>query len=241
VIASYGSHPSQHGELLLPADGGPHAVVVLVHGGFWRDRFDRHLMDGLAHDLVAHGFASWNIEYRRTGRDGGGWPATGDDVAAAVDHLAAIDAPVDTEQVAIVGHSAGGHLAVWAASRQGGRVRARAVVSLAGVLDLADAAWRGLGTGAVLELMGAAPEDDPGGYAQASPVERLPVGIPTLVLHGDADDRVPVDLSFDFHSRARQAGDPTDLVVLGGVDHFAVIDPASAAWHLVRAWLQVRM
>jgi len=252
LVLRYGSHASQFGELHLPggavsggsvsggrSSGAPISgvTVVLIHGGFWRDRYDLHLMDGLALDLAARGIAAWNIEYRRVGDDGGGWPATGDDVAAAIDHLAAVDVPLDLDRVGVVGHSAGGHLALWALGRPSARVPVSVGVALAGVVDLAEAAWRGLGGGAVLELLGAAPEDAPGTYAQASPSQRLPTGRPTLLVHGDADDRVPVDLSVDFHARARMEGDPADLVVLGDADHFAVIDPASPAWHVVVAWL----
>src|SRR5262245_50972601 len=145
---SYGDHPSQLGELFLPAGSGPFPVTVVVHGGYWKAQYDRSLMEGLCTDLAAHGLAAWNIEYRRVG-GGGGWPHTLDDAGAAIDLLAELDAPLDLSHVGAVGHSAGGQLALWAASRPtlpadapGGapRVPIAAAVSQAGVLDLTLAA-----------------------------------------------------------------------------------------------------
>ena len=145
---AYGSDPSQLGELFVPSSAGPHAVCVVVHGGYWRAQYDRSLMTGLCTDLAAHGFAAWNLEYRRVG-GGGGWPATLEDVAAGIDALDGIDAPLDLSRVVAVGHSAGGQLAFWAAARPtlpvdapgaSPRVVIGAAVSQAGVLDLALAA-----------------------------------------------------------------------------------------------------
>ncbi|HXG77248.1 MAG TPA: hypothetical protein VNJ53_11815, partial [Gaiellaceae bacterium] len=113
-LSAYGPDPSQVAEAFLPAGHGPHPVVVVVHGGYWRARYDRSLMEALCEDLAAHGLAAWNLEYRRVGA-GGGWPATLADVAAGVDALAGLDAPLDLARVAAVGHSADGHLTFWAA------------------------------------------------------------------------------------------------------------------------------
>jgi pimeloyl-ACP methyl ester carboxylesterase len=113
----YGDHREQLAELFLP-DGDPDEdlrVVVLIHGGFWRDRYRRDLMEPLAHDLCRRGVAAWNIEFRRLDA-GGGWPETGEDVATAIDALAGLEAPLDLDDVTVVGHSAGGHLALWAAA-----------------------------------------------------------------------------------------------------------------------------
>ena len=112
----YGDDPSQLGELFLPDGGGPYAVVVVIHGGYWKARYDRSLMSGLCEDLVSRGIAAWNLEYRRVG-NGGGWPETFADVASGIDLLAELDASLDLERVGAIGHSAGGHLALWAASR----------------------------------------------------------------------------------------------------------------------------
>jgi acetyl esterase/lipase len=232
----YGDHPSQFGELTLP-DGEPRAVVVVVHGGFWRRRFGLELGRPLAADLVAAGYAAWNIEYRRVGGDGG-WPATFEDVAAAVDLLAGRDLPLD--RVVAVGHSAGGHLATWLAARPGlptgtpgagPAVRLHGVVSQAGVLDLVDAERNGVGNGAATDLLGGGPDDVPDRYALASPVERLPIGVHVVCVHGTADVNVPIRQSERF---VAAAGRESVLLALPGVDHFAVIDPATHAWHVCR-------
>lgn len=224
---NYGDHPSQFAELTLPA-GEPRGVVVVVHGGFWRQRFGLELGRPLAADLAAAGFAAWNIEYRRVGGDGG-WPATFDDVAAAVDALAGTG--LDLSRVVAVGHSAGGHLATWLAARPSPAVRVRGVVSQAGVLDLVDAAARGVGSGAVEDLLGGSPDAVPDRYASASPIALLPIGVPVVCVHGTDDVNVPIRQSERF---VAAAGDAAELVTLPGVEHFAVIDPAVDAWRVCR-------
>ena len=204
---------------------------MLIHGGFWRRPYGRRLMVGLARDVVQHGWAAWNIEYRRVGQQGGGWPGTLEDVAAAVDALADLDAlagldvPLDLERVVAVGHSAGGHLALWLASRPGlpagtpgaaPRVTVAAAVSLAGVADLVAGADEGLGRDACQELLGGGPDDVPDRYAMASPMARLPLAVPLLAVHGDADDRVPISQSETFVAAAAAAGDRAELVALAG-------------------------
>lgn len=242
----YGEGPEQVGNLHLPAGvGGPWPCVVLIHGGFWRARWDRTLMTPLAIDLARRGLAAWNIEYRRVGQDGGGWPGTLDDVAAAVDLLAGID-DVDTFRVATCGHSAGGHLALWAAGRR--RLPHRAVgsapvvapvaaVSQAGVVDLLAGADANLGDGAIQAFLGADPSSSPDRYAIASPAGLLPLGVRQLLLHGDADDIVPSVQSVDFGRAASDLGDDVTVTVLPGVDHFQVVEVGHAAWHAAADWL----
>jgi acetyl esterase/lipase len=238
----YGSDRSQRADLYLPAGPGPHRVMVLIHGGSWQARYGRVVMRGLAGDLLRRGWAVWNIEYRRVG-NGGGWPHTFADVAAAVDHLAEIDAPLDLGRVSLLGHSAGGHLALWAAAREnlppgapGFRegappVRARAVISQAGVCDLAGAyrRWRG---GAARALMGGAPDELPERYALADPVRLLPLGMPTLLVHGIEDSTVSIELSRSYAGAADGAGDELELVEIAGAagGHRAHIDPRGRAW-----------
>ncbi|AEA26646.1 hypothetical protein Psed_4491 [Pseudonocardia dioxanivorans CB1190] len=248
IRLAYGSDPSQFGELSLPPDGvDVRGTVVVVHGGFWRARYDLALGRPLATTLASAGFAAWNVEYRRVGL-GGGWPATFEDLAAAVDLLgdlagsdggAVAAGRIDLDRVVALGHSAGGHLAAWLAARPGlpagapgagPRVRLRGAVSQAGVLDLEDAARREVGGGAVDDLLGGGPDDVPDRYALASPAARLPVGVPVVCVHGDEDVNVPLRQSERYAAAARTAGDPVELVVLPGVDHFAVIDPSTAAW-----------
>jgi acetyl esterase/lipase len=238
---SYGPAPSQHGSLHLPSGPAPHAVVVLLHGGFWWHRYDRSLMVPLALDLVARGHAVWNLEYRRVGEPGGGWPGTFADIAAGVDHLAVIGPALGLaiDRVVAVGHSAGGHLALWAAARTGlpdgapgarPAVALRAAVGQAPVADLRRAVGLDLGPGAVVGLLGGAPAAEPERYALASPIERLPIGVPQVVVHGDRDRLVPIELSRGYTAAARDTGDVVDFVELPGVGHFEPIDPGHHGW-----------
>lgn len=239
----YGEHRSQVADLYLPEGGGLWPVVVLVHGGFWRSTYDRSLMVPLAHDLTNKGFAAWNIEYRRVGEKGGGWPGTFDDAAAAVDLLAAIThEALDLDRVVSVGHSAGGHLALWLGARHrlpagapgaAPTVKLTAAVSQAGVVDLRAATRGGMGVQPTVELMGAWPNDQPERYALASPIELLPMGIPQLLIHGRADQIVPVEHSVNYADAARAAGDPVELVAQPRVGHFDVIDPKHISWKAV--------
>ncbi|MBM2821429.1 MAG: Alpha/beta fold hydrolase [Thermoleophilia bacterium] len=219
-------------------------MAVVVHGGYWRARYDRSLMTELCLDLADRGLAAWNLEYRRVG-SGGGWPETFEDVAAGVDALAVLDAPLDLERVAAVGHSAGGHLAFWAAARPTlpadspgaqPRVRVRAAVSQAGVLDLRLAAQLAPSAEPTQALLGDL-DDHPDRYELASPRERVPLGLPQLVLHGDRDNNVSIRLATSYAEAARAAGDECELVVLNGTGHFEHIDAGSPAWHVARDWL----
>jgi acetyl esterase/lipase len=269
----YGSHPEQFGQLRTPPAGSaPVPVVVLVHGGYWRSRWRLDLMEPLAADLARRGIASWNIEYRRPDRHG--WDATTADVEAAVRHLDRLAErfPVDLARVILVGHSAGGQLAVRASAdlladsvppdavpagavpadavpadavpadavpadavpadavpADAGVVRPAVVVSLAGVLDLAEAQRRGLSDGAVAAALGGSASAQPDVYAAASPLRRLPLGIPQVIVTAQDDSAVPNDLSDRYVAAARAAGDPV-TAVHGDGDHFTLIDPASRLW-----------
>jgi acetyl esterase/lipase len=242
----YGPHRSQRADLYLPLGAGPHPIMVLVHGGSWQKRYGRIVMRGLAGDLIRRGWAVWNIEYRRLGEDGG-WPATFADVAAAIDYLHGLDAPIDLEQVSIVGHSAGGHLALWAAGREclpadvpgaGPRVQFKRVISQAGVADLTSAYrdWHG---GAVAALMGGSPQELPERYAAGDPIRLIPLQMPALLVHGVLDDTVSVRLSRNYAREALAAGAPVKLVEIAGEAgrHRAHIDPRGTAWTVVTSWL----
>jgi acetyl esterase/lipase len=192
----------------------------------------------------------WNIEYRRLG-NGGGYPETFQDVADAIDRLDRVDAPLDLERVSILGHSAGGHLALWAAGRaklpEGApgaldapsRVRLRRVISQAGVCDLAGAyrKWHG---GAVRALMGGSPEDLPERYSLADPSAQVPLDIPVLLVHGVEDATVAVGLSRGYERAARAAGADVELVEIEGPSgaHRAHIDPRGVAWAAVVSRLE---
>jgi acetyl esterase/lipase len=251
VRHAYGGLRDQFGELRRPEKGdAPWPVAVLIHGGFWRARYDLRLEDRLVADLAERGWAVWNLEYRRVGwRSRGGWPATFEDVAAGIDWLGRLDAPLDLARMVAIGHSAGGHLALWTAARRGlpagapgaePAVRPAGVVAQAGVADLREAARLGLSRGAARTLLGGPPGRLPALYDLASPIERLPLGVPQLLVHGDADDSVPVEISRRYAERARRGGDPCELVELRGCGHFEHLDPSSHAWGVVTEWLEHR-
>jgi len=246
---TYGPGPDQFLEVTLPDGGAPAPVVVVVHGGFWRARYGIELARPLAADLAAAGWAAVAVEYRRVGA-GGGWPTTLADVAAALDSLPDLPAAprLDLTDVTVVGHSAGGHLAAWAAGRgqlpdgapgAGPRVPVTAVVSQAGVLDLGAAVAADLGDGATVAFLGGTPADVPGRYAAADPVRLLPTGVPVLCVHGEDDTTVPLEQSRRFAAAATAAGDAVELAVVPG-DHMAAIDLAGPAWRRVVEWLTAR-
>lgn len=225
TVHRYGPDRDQWAELRLPEGPGPFPVVALLHGGFWRSNWDADTLDGIAVDLAARGFASWNVEYRRPDRCG--WEATTADVAAAIDHVATVDAPLDLDRLAVVGHSAGGQLAVRLAADL--PVPPRLTVSLAGCLDLGTVHSRDLSAGAAALALGGPPEDLPDRWAASDPIRRLPVGAPLAVVWGRGEDPDLLDVSRRFAAAATAAGD--DVVALeGDGDHYTVIDPGSAVW-----------
>jgi acetyl esterase/lipase len=240
----YGDAPSQVAELTVPEDSGagPFPVVVLIHGGWWREGdFDRTLMRDLANDLVFQGYATWNLEYRLVGEEGGGWPGTFEDVAAGIDLLAqeAEANDLDLTRVLFLGHSAGGQLALWAGSRHllpegevgsAPVVTPTAVVALAPVTDLELAVEEGTGDDAVTDLLGGTPEDVPEIYAVTSPIELSPISHRVVIAHGTEDDRVPIEQGKSYYDRAKAGGDPAEFIVLEGGDHFDPIDPAGEGW-----------
>jgi len=256
AVIRYGPGPDHVADLRLPGGRGPRGasagntrpLIVLLHGGFWRVAFDRMHAGPMAAALAADGYRVCVPEFRRVGEDGGGWPGTLDDVAAAVDRLPALVAAVspdagDPGRVLLAGHSAGGHLALWAAgrhlhSRDGyadSPPRIGGVVALAPVSDLVACYRQGLGGGAAADLLGGGPEQHPKRYAVADPAGLLPLGVAVRIVHGTADDQVPCEMSRSYTARARSAGDDTLLTELPGCGHFDVIDPRTAAWPAVLA------
>jgi acetyl esterase/lipase len=237
----YGPERDHFGDLYLPGGSGAHPVALVIHGGCWRAYWQLDLMDALCHDLAARGIAAWNIEYRRLGQ-GGGWPMSLIDVGAATDLLDLLSAryPLDLSRVVAIGHSAGGHLALWVAARHRlGRgapgadpvVRVASVLVLAGISDLREGFRQGTCDHAVYELLGGSPDSLPDRYAHASPAELLPLGVPQVLVHGGADVDVDPSITDGYASLARAAGDEVTEVRLDGFDHMDLIDPKSPIWH----------
>ncbi len=228
---AYGETPQQYGVLTLPGGTGdvPYAVVAFIHGGFWRNAFDLSLAEPQVADAVAHGYATWNIEYRRVGDSGGGYPGTLNDISVAIDHLAKFNALLDLDAVTVVGHSAGGHLALWAGQRTNPLVSPRLVVGQAPVVDFGRS--MGLGDGAIEAFMGGPAEALPAAYAVADPARLLPVKVPQLIVQGKRDTRVPAEVVAPY---AVEAGKLVTYVEYEFEDHFSIITVDSIAWHRVR-------
>ncbi|MCP4965522.1 MAG: alpha/beta hydrolase [bacterium] len=247
LTLSYGSGGDHVGDLRVPSAPGPHPVAVLIHGGFWRDHWTRDLMDGLAVDLTARGWATWNLEYHRVG-SGGGWPVTLEDVAAGIDHLADLssDYPLDLSTVVTIGHSAGGHLALWAAAPRHlsnnlpeleARVALRAAVGLAAISDLEVGFAANLGDGAVEEFVRRTPRTGADRFAAASPRDLLPMGVQQVIVHGTDDDAVPVAMSRDYVAAARAGGDDVTYHEIDSATHMDLINPDHPSWAIVTAQL----
>lgn len=245
---AYGNHPSQFGVLRLPDASGKCPVVVTIHGGFWKAKYGLEEISPLDEDLAKRGYATWNIEYRRIGEPGGGWKGTFHDAVDSVNFLSQLEKnfPLDLSSVVIIGHSAGGHLALWLASRINKpnrdemddflQIPIKGVISLAGVSDL-ETMWEidaqnGIDS-PVANLIGGTPKEFPDRYRFASPIERLPMNIPQILFHGDSDAEVPVELSLEYYHRAVGLKEQVDLTILPETDHFMLIDPLSAAWESV--------
>jgi acetyl esterase/lipase len=234
-MVRYGLQPDQVADVRLPpGEVGPLALVL--HGGFWRQAYDRKHLGPLGVALATAGFVVATPEYCRVGGSGG-WPGTLDDVALAVRRVPRlIGEPVSGQPVVLAGHSAGGHLALWAA---GGLARdgypPAGVVALAPVAALRSAYELGLGAGAVAALLGGGPDAVGDRYAQADPIGLVPLGVRTILVHGGRDDVVPADISRQYAEAASAAGDEVDLADLPSCEHFDVIDPDSAAWPAVLA------
>jgi acetyl esterase/lipase len=234
----YGEHPDQIVDVRLAVDSPrPATLVIFVHGGFWRAEFDRSHTGPLAADLARRGYTVATIEYRRIGQVGGGWPGTFSDVAAAVAATPKLLAdtlrfrglpPVDVDRPILAGHSAGGHLALWYAAVAPDATRG--VLALAPIADLVEAHRLDLDGGAVADLLGGDPCACAARYAEADPAARLPLKVPSILVHGAEDRQVPIELSRRYARAAAQAGDHVALVELPDVEHFAVIDPLSSAW-----------
>jgi acetyl esterase/lipase len=246
ALIRFGHAGLEYGELWMPEGDGPFPVVLMVHGGCWlADLPGTILMDYLAADLRARGIAVWNLEYARVGHADGGYSATFLDIVLGVDHLGSVaqNYPLDLDRVVFVGHSAGGHLAMWAAARPGlpvGNLREdwenpllpNSVITLAGINDLED--YRDNGPGrcgepeTVNQLVDAENRDDP--FSDTSPARLLPIGVRQIVISGEVDPIVPPELGARYTDRAQAAGDDATHIILEEAGHFELIDPISPAW-----------
>jgi acetyl esterase/lipase len=230
----YGPDAQQFGELRVPPGSGPHPVAIVIHGGYWRARYDLTEVGRLCEAVTRHGLATWNLEYRRIGNPGGGWPGTLDDVRTGAAHLEKIAAErsLDLKRVVAMGHSAGGHLVLWLAKQNA--IVLRGMVALAPVADLRRAWELKLSETVVADLLGGSPQDLPDLYRSASPIELVPLGVAQRVLHGTNDDVVPLEISRRYVAAAKKSGDDSKLIEVAGAGHFELIDPQSSAWPVVK-------
>lgn len=246
---AYGAEPAQVAELFLPKGRGPHPVVVLIHGGCYLAEYEGlPQTSGMAADLARRGYAVWNVEYRKLGEPGAGYPGTFLDVAEAVD-LLRTEAPkhsLDLGRIVAVGHSAGGHLALWAASRaklprtsplwRADPLKIAAVVSLGGIGDLKGQAHifaGACGPEPIPRVIGLAERADP--YADTSPADLLPTGVRVSMISGELDHVMPPATGRDYADRVRGTGDPAQAVAIPGASHFDVVIPTTEAWAAVVA------
>jgi len=244
--APYGPELSQYGELRVPRGAGPHPVAVLIHGGCFKAMYAKAQELGPVGDtLAAEGIATWNVEYRRLGEPGAGWPGTWLDIGMAVDHLRALAAVhrLDLSRVIVIGHSAGGHLAMHAAARARlspesplhvpDPLPLRGVIDLAGPVDLAvniPGYQSACGDAVITQLVGGTPETVPRRYADVSPSRLVPLGIPQVIVIGEHEGFAPKRV-LEAHVRAaREAGDAVRLIVLPGMGHFELAMPNTPAW-----------
>jgi acetyl esterase/lipase len=248
---TYGEDSTQYGELRLPSGPGPHPVVVLIHGGCFKAAYaTARDLAPMADALKAIGIASWNIEYRRLGEPGGGWPGTYVDVGRAIDFLRTLAGPhaLDLGRVVLVGHSAGGNLAMWAAARSrvpmGSALYKTDPLPVSGVLDLAGPVdltaniqgYEGLCRDTVITtLLGGTPATVPERYAQASPIKLLPLRVPQVIIIGEHEDFLPHQIAEAYVREAARAGDSVRLVVIPRVGHFAIANPQGSTWTQVES------
>jgi acetyl esterase/lipase len=242
---TYGADPNQFAELRVPSGAGPHPLVVLVHGGCFKTYGSLADLAPVGDVLKARGIATLNVEYRRLDQAGGGWPNTYLDVGHAVDHVRGLAQAhhLDLSRVVLVGHSAGGHLAMWAAARSRvprgsalympNPLAVRGVVDLAGPLDLTtniEGYERLCRDGVITKLMGGAPAAMPEHYAQASPMKLLPLGVPQIIVLGEYEEYVPLQFVQAYVQAAERAGDRVRMILIPGVGHFEIAIPRATIW-----------
>jgi acetyl esterase/lipase len=251
---AYGADASQYGELRIPAGTGRHPLVILIHGGCFKAAYaTAQYFGAMADALKADGIATWNIEYRRLGEPGSGWPGTYLDVGHGVDHVRAIasEHQLDLDRVVVVGHSAGGHLAMWTAARHrlpktsdlyvANPLPVRGVVDLAGPLDMTAniPGYEALCADTVItSMLGGTAATVPEHYAQASAIKLLPLGVPQVLVVGAHEDYVPLPVVDAYVAAATGAGDQVRRILIPGAGHFEIASPLSFTWPQVKAAIE---
>jgi len=231
----YGQDPNQFVDVRVPAGKGPHPVVFFIHGGYWRVKYDLTYAGHLCAALKKTGIATLNVEYRRVGNPGGGWPGTFEDIRSAYHALHEQNkesiAGLDLTRVCVAGHSAGGHLALCLAAFEKTVTK---VLSLAGVLDLRRGWELHLGNDAVAAFLGGSPSDVPDHYREASPAERPVPQATQKLIHGTADESVPYEIGKSYAVSKKKSGENVELITLPEIGHFEIVDPGSAVWSKVQ-------
>jgi acetyl esterase/lipase len=231
---AYGADPNQFGDLRLPKGKTPFPLVINIHGGFWRAKYDLAHAGHLCAALTAIGLATWNIEYRRVGNPGGGWPGTFEDVRNAYRFLPQLAKrySIDINKVVVMGHSVGGQLALCLAAHE---TSLKKVIPLAGVVDLQQAWNLHLSHDAVVEFLGGKPSDVPEHYREADPMQ-LSIGHATTqwLIHGAADDVVPSYFSRNYAQQKQARGEDVHYTEVSTAGHYDLIDPHSQAWPKVQ-------
>ena len=227
---TYGADPNQFADVRLPSGKGPHPLVFFIHGGYWRAQYDLTYAGHLCHALKSAGLATWNVEYRRVGNPGGGWPGSFEDIRSAYRALRGqandSNPKFNLGRVCVAGHSAGGQLALCLAAHERSVAR---VLSLAGVLDLRRGWDLHLSNDAVAQFLGGPPGEVPDHYSEASPAQQKIPGKQKLV-HGTADTSVPYEISQSYAQLKKKAGEDIELITLPKIGHFEIVDPASSVW-----------
>lgn len=257
IRLSYGKDPLQFGELRLPVTSGKYPVIMIIHGGCWISKFaDFHNTEALADALRANGYATWNIEYRGEDNKGGGWTGTFDDVGNAADFLRTIEKKysLDLSRVIVIGHSAGGHLALWLAGRRqlspSSPVYKRnplsfiGVISLGGVPDLENFRKQGIqvcGSDVIVRLLGSSEDQAAKHYQEASPIELLPLGIPQSLIYGAEERVVPVQFSDAYVRKAKAMGESISVTTVDYAGHHEYIVPNSVTWPIIQSTIQKMM
>jgi len=254
AMVPYGEEELQFGELRMPLTQDTFPLVIFLHGGCWLSAYNLEYLSAAAGDLVEAGYAVWTPEYRRVGDDGGGYPNTFKDVQASVDFTRTLAEiyPLDLENVVVMGHSAGGHLALWLATQNNLSSKSRlhnpnplplkGVISLAGITDLV--AYDKIGndcSSVVVELIGGKVTEKESRYIKSSPINLVPSNIPTRLIQGEVDNIVPSSQGESYATKAKAAGDDVEVVTIEGGGHFDMVSPYSAAWKVIKSELESMM